>query len=155
MGSNLGQREEHIRLAFDEIAALPGVSSLQGSSVYETNPMGPPDQPNYLNAACGFDYRGAARLLLEELQGIERQHGRQAGGLRWGARPLDLDILLYGDQRIEAPELTIPHIGLAERAFVLWPLMELDPALRVPGLGAIADLQYQCQQFGIKRHGQG
>ena len=153
LGSNLGQREEHIRSALDDVAALPGVSALQGSSLYETEPMGPQDQPSYLNAACGFDYRGSARLLMEQLQGIERQHGRQVGGQRWGARPLDLDILLFGDQRIEEPGLKIPHIGLPERSFVLWPLMELNPALMVPGMGAIQDLQKQCQQFGIKRYG--
>ncbi len=153
LGSNLGQREEHIRSALDDMAALPEVSSLQGSSLYETEPMGPQDQPDYINAACGFDYCGSARLLMEQLQGIEKQHGRQEGGQRWGARPLDLDILLFGDQRIEEPDLTIPHIGLAERSFVLWPLMELNPALMVPRMGSIQDLQRQCQQFGIKRYG--
>ncbi len=153
LGSNLGRREEHIRLALDDVAALPGVSGLQGSSLYETEPMGPQDQPSYLNGACGFDYRGTARLLMEQLQGIERQHGRQEGGQRWRARPLDLDILLFGDQRIDEPDLKIPHVGLPERSFVLWPLMELNPALVVPGMGALQDLQKQCQQFGIKRHG--
>ncbi len=153
LGSNQGQREEHIRSALYDMAALPGVSSLQSSSLYETEPMGPQDQPSYLNGACGFDFRGSARLLMEQLQAIEKQHGRQEGGQRWGARPLDLDILLFGDQRIEEPDLTIPHIGLPERSFVLWPLMELNPALMVPGMGAVQDLQQQCQQFGIKRYG--
>ena len=153
LGSNLGQREEHIRSALGDMAALSGVSSLLGSSLYETEPMGPQDQPSYLNAACSFDYRGSARLLMEQLQGIEAQHGRQGGGQRWGARPLDLDILLYGDQRIEEPGLTIPHIGLPERSFVLWPLVELDPSLMVPGMGAVQDLQQRCQQFGITRYG--
>ncbi len=153
LGSNLGQREEHIRSALDDVAALPGVSSVQGSSLYETEPMGPQHQPDYLNAVCGFDYRGSPRLLMEQLQEIEKRHGRQEGGQRWGARPLDLDILLFGDQRTEEPDLTIPHIGLPERSFVLWPLMELNPALMVPGMGSVQVLQQQCQQFGIKRYG--
>lgn len=153
LGSNLGQREQHIHAAFDEMAALAGVSGLQCSSLYETEPMGPQDQPDYLNAVCGFDYRDTARHLLEELQALEKLHGRFEGGLRWGARPLDLDILLYGNQRIEEPDLIVPHIGLAQRSFVLWPLVELDPALVVPGLGSVQELQQHCQQFGIKRHG--
>ncbi len=153
LGSNLGQREEHIGSALNEIAALPGVSNLQGSSLYETEPMGPLDQPNYLNSACSFDYRGSARVLMQQLQGIEKQHGRQESGQRWGARPLDLDILLFGDQQIEEPDLTIPHIGVPERSFVLWPLVELNPALIVPGMGAVQALQQQCQKFGIKRFG--
>lgn len=152
LGSNLGQRELHIRSAFDDVAALPGVSSLRSSSLYETEPMGPQDQPNYLNAVCGFEYSAPARVLLEQLQAIERQHGRQADEQRWGARPLDLDILLYGDQRIDEPDLTIPHTGLPQRSFVLWPLMDLAPALKVPGMGTIQDLKERCQQFGIKRY---
>ncbi|WP_205737773.1 2-amino-4-hydroxy-6-hydroxymethyldihydropteridine diphosphokinase [Granulosicoccus antarcticus] len=155
LGSNLGQRELHIQAAFDGIADLPGVSAPQASSLYETEPMGPQDQPDYLNAVCGFDYDGQARLLMAQLQEIERQHGRQYGGQRWGARPLDLDILLFGEERIDDVDLIIPHIGLPERSFVLWPLMELAPTLVVPGMGSVQDLQQGCQQFGIKRHEQG
>lgn len=154
LGSNLGPREDHIRSALDEVAALPGVSSLQGSSLYETEPMGPQDQPSYLNSACRFDYCGSARELMEQLQAIEKRHGRREGGQRWGARPLDLDILLFGDVQIKQPDLTIPHIGLPERSFVLWPLAELDPELIVPGMGRVGALQKKCQQFGIRRFGE-
>jgi 2-amino-4-hydroxy-6-hydroxymethyldihydropteridine diphosphokinase len=90
---------------------------------------------------------------MMQLQELERQHGRQGGGQRWGARPLDLDILLFGDATIDEPDLTIPHIGLSQRSFVLWPLMELAPELVVPGLGSIRALQQGCQKFGIRRHG--
>ena len=151
LGSNLGQREDNIHSALDDIAALSGVSNLQGSSLYETEPMGPPDQPSYLNGACSFDYCGSARELMEQLQGIEKQHGRREGGQRWGARPLDLDILLFGDQQIEEPDLMIPHIGLPDRSFVLWPLVELNPALIIPGIGSVQALQRECQKYGIRR----
>ena len=151
LGSNLGQREDHIHSALDDLAALSGVSSLQSSSLYETEPMGPQDQPSYLNGACSFDYCGSARELMEQLHGIEKHHGRLAGGQRWGPRPLDLDILLFGDQQIKEPDLMIPHIGLPDRSFVLWPLVELNPALVVPGMGSVQALQRECQEYGIRR----
>ena len=155
LGSNLDGREEHLRRAVQDIARLDGVSGLVCSSLYETAPMGPQDQPDYLNAVCRFDYSGTARALMGQLQAVEREHGRQAGGRRWGERPLDLDIALFGEQIISEPDLIVPHAGLAERSFVLWPLAELDEALVVPGKAgeavAIRELQKHCQRFGIQR----
>lgn len=155
LGSNLGERRQHLRAALVAIRALPGVSRLVCSSVYETAPLGPQDQPAYLNAVCRFDYAGTARNLLGQLQAIERQEGRQAGGRRWGERPLDLDIAIFGRQIIQEPDLIVPHAGLTQRSFVLWPLAELDPDLVVPGSapksGSVQLLQRQCQSLGIRR----
>lgn len=152
LGSNLGEREQHIKDACAEISALAGVGELRCSSVFETDPMGPQNQPDYLNAVCQFYYSGSARELLNELQTIEKAHGRVKTTHRWTARPLDLDILLFGDQQIDAPDLQIPHIGIAERSFVIWPLLELQPDLSIPGLGAVVELKKQCQEFGIQKY---
>ncbi|NND93175.1 MAG: 2-amino-4-hydroxy-6-hydroxymethyldihydropteridine diphosphokinase [Granulosicoccus sp.] len=155
LGSNQGDRVSHIRQALSAIASLPGVCALRSSSVYETRPMGPQDQPDFLNAVCRFDYTGSAASLLQQLQSIERGHGRQQGGPRWGMRPLDLDILLYGEELIDTPDLQVPHAGLGMRSFVLWPLAELSPGLHVPGLGSVESLRRNCQHFGIRVHEEG
>lgn len=155
LGSNLDGRETHLRQALRDLNALEGLSELVCSSLYETAPMGPQDQPDYLNAVCRFRYAGTARQLMEQLQRIEQEHGRQLDGRRWGARPLDLDIVLFGEQLIREPDLVVPHLGLRERSFVLWPLAELDDTLIVPGgdqePARISDLQQQCEQYGIRR----
>lgn len=155
LGSNLGDRAQQLISALHAIADLEAVSHLVCSSLYETEPMGPQDQPDYLNAVCVFDYGDSARELLGQLQVIEHVHGRQSGGRRWGERPLDLDIVLFGEHLISEPDLIVPHKGLAERSFVLWPLAELEPSLAIPGEGAAAgpvvQLQKHCQQFGIRR----
>ena len=150
LGSNLGDRELHLSKACDDILALQASSDLTCSSVYETDPMGPQNQPDYLNAVCRFAYTDSALHLLDELQAIERRHGRVKNTERWTARPLDLDIVVFGDELIDHPRLQIPHIGIRERSFVLWPLIELEPELHIPGLGAIKALRAHCQQFGIK-----
>lgn len=150
LGSNLGLRERHLSIACEQIAALSGCADLRCSSVYETAPMGPQNQPDYLNAVCRFSYAGTAVELLGELQNIECKHGRIKKTERWTARPLDLDIVLFGDERIDQPCLQVPHSGIADRSFVLWPLIELDPELQIPGLGSVKALQAGCQQLGIK-----
>ena len=150
IGSNLGDRAAHIRQAVDDIQSLEGSSQLRCSSMYETDPMGPQDQPDYLNAVCEFLYSETAEVLLDSLQHIEQQHGRVRSGQRWGARVLDLDIALFGDQQISTPNLTIPHAGIAERSFVLWPLAELNDTLVIPGHGPIEALLEQCEGFGIR-----
>lgn len=152
LGSNLGDRQRHITKACEDISALQACSNLVCSSVYETDPMGPQNQPDYLNAVCRFSYSNTPLYLMEELQGIERQHGRIQSTERWTARPLDLDILLFGRERLNEPRLQIPHIGIGERSFVLWPLLELEPGLNVPGLGPAKALRKHCQQFGIKAY---
>jgi len=113
--------------------------------------MGPQDQPDYLNAVVGLQTTLAAFDLLSELQNIEHVHGRVRDGERWGPRTLDLDLLLYADEIISTPRLSVPHPGIAERSFVLLPLAELAPDLTVPNKGTVSKLLNQCAQFGIRR----
>lgn len=152
LGSNLGDRQQHIADACQDIEALEGCDNLQSSSLYQTAPMGPQDQPDYLNAVCCFYYTGTPQQLLAQLQSIEQRHGRVRTTERWTARPLDLDMLLYGNRQINEPLLTVPHVGIPDRSFVVWPLMELDEHLVIPGMGSVVELSKGCQKFGIKRY---
>lgn len=140
LGANLDDPVAQIRRAVTALATLPDTAVAARSSLYRSPPMGPRDQPDYVNAVAAIDTALAAEALLDALQHIERAHGRVRAGPRWGPRPLDLDILLYGERVIRGPRLTIPHPGLAERAFVLVPLAEIAPRLEVPGLGPVATL---------------
>lgn len=151
LGCNLGEREQTLVSACDALRACPENSALKCSSLYETDPMGPSDQPDFLNAVVGFTTSLTALELLDITQSIENQHGRVRDGERWGPRTLDLDVLLFGDQIINTPRLTVPHPGIAERSFVLVPLLELDPELVIPNQGRVDELVVQCQQFGIRR----
>lgn len=151
MGCNLGEREAVLASALQALKDHPGCSDTQCSSLYETDPMGPQDQPDYLNAVASFNTELDAQDLLSVLQSIELDHGRKRDDTRWGARTLDLDLLLYGNEMIDTPTLTVPHAGIAERSFVLLPLSELSPELIIPGHGSVAELLSQCRQFGIRR----
>jgi 2-amino-4-hydroxy-6-hydroxymethyldihydropteridine diphosphokinase len=135
LGSNLGDREAHLRHAARALAATPGVRVLAGSRVYETDPVGPGPQGPYLNAVLALETQLAPAALLERLLAIEAQRGR-VRSTRDGARTLDLDLLLHGDAVAREPGLTLPHPRLAERPFVLEPLADLAPQRPVPGRGA-------------------
>ncbi|MFK8080325.1 MAG: 2-amino-4-hydroxy-6-hydroxymethyldihydropteridine diphosphokinase [Granulosicoccus sp.] len=152
LGSNLGDREAHLLKAAHDIEAITGCNDVISASIYETSPMGPQDQPDYLNSVCTFQCNLEPLELLGELKQIEQQHGRIQLTSRWTARPLDLDILLFGDRQIDTEELTIPHRGIALRSFVLWPLAELHGEQALPGLGSISELKKNCQRFGIRRY---
>jgi len=134
LGSNLGDREAAIRAA----AALLGPHRL--SPIRETDPWGYAEQPRFLNAVAELETDLAPRELLDRLLAIERRLGRVRGGPRYGPRTIDLDLLLYGDEVIDEPGLTVPHPRLAERLFVLEPLFALDAGLSVPGQGAVEAL---------------
>jgi 2-amino-4-hydroxy-6-hydroxymethyldihydropteridine diphosphokinase len=151
LGSNLAEPVVQIKSARIAIAAIPGVKELTFSGLYHSLPMGPKDQPDYVNAVMAIATGLLPMDLLRSLQAIENDQGRIRKGERWGARTLDLDILIYGDLIIDQPDLTVPHPGLAERSFVLYPLFEIAPLLLVPGKGAIADLISQCPLSGLKR----
>ncbi|HXF80951.1 MAG TPA: 2-amino-4-hydroxy-6-hydroxymethyldihydropteridine diphosphokinase [Usitatibacter sp.] len=126
LGSNLDDPEAHVRRGFDDIAQLPGTRVLARSSLHRTKPVGYLDQPDFVNACALVDTALAPRELLDGLLDIERRHGRKRG-IPNGPRTLDLDIVLYGDQAIDEPGLTIPHPRAHERDFVLAPLNEVWP----------------------------
>jgi 2-amino-4-hydroxy-6-hydroxymethyldihydropteridine diphosphokinase len=141
LGSNLGDPPEQIRRALELLAAEDGVRIVAVSSLSETDPVGYEDQPRFLNGAVELRTVLRARELLERLLAIERRLGRVRGlGPRFGPRTIDLDLLLYGDAVVEEPGLVVPHPRLHERRFVLEPLVELDPALEVPGRGPVQAL---------------
>ncbi len=140
LGSNLGDREALLRAALEQLAAEPGVELVSVSGFRETEPVGLLDQPRFLNAAAAVETALAPRALLERLLGIERRLGRERSGPRFGPRTIDLDLLLYGQEQLDEPGLTVPHPRLHERAFVLEPLAELEPELVVPGRGPVSTL---------------
>ena len=134
LGSNLGEREAMIRQALEAIAALPDTELLRASSLYDSEPVGETDQPNFLNAVAQVDTDLTARQLLWNLLLVEKRLGRERTR-RWGPRTIDLDLLLFGDEVIEEDDLRVPHPEMIRRAFVLVPMVELDPLLVHPGTG--------------------
>ncbi|MDP9046205.1 MAG: 2-amino-4-hydroxy-6-hydroxymethyldihydropteridine diphosphokinase [Pseudomonadota bacterium] len=138
LGANLGDVQATLDAAFFAIASLPGTTVLAASSLYRSAPVDAAG-PDYLNAAMAIRTRLAPSSLLAALQRIERQHGRERS-YRNAPRTLDLDLLLYGDAQISEPRLTVPHPRLAQRAFVLRPLAEIDSGLLIPGSGRVAGL---------------
>lgn len=129
LGSNLGDSLQILTEAVHKLATL---GSVQVSQLYQSPPMGPQDQPNYLNAAVQLQTDLSPLALLDELQRFEQESGRVR--LRhWGERTLDLDLLIYGDEQIQNERLTVPHVGVLERDFVLRPLLDIDPNLVIKG----------------------
>jgi 2-amino-4-hydroxy-6-hydroxymethyldihydropteridine diphosphokinase len=139
LGSNLASPRQQIESAAGALAQLPKSQLIRMSSLYQSAPMGPADQPDYINAVAAIMTQLSPQDLLIELQRIEDEHGRERKE-HWGARTLDLDLLVFGRQQIEESDLTVPHAGIRERNFVLLPLQELAPYLDVPGTGAISTL---------------
>ena len=141
LGSNLGEREATLWKALEGLGATEGIEVLAISSFRETEPVGVVDQPRFVNAAAALETSLSPRELLERLLDVERSLGRhRAVEERWGPRTLDLDLLLYGGESIDEPGLEVPHPRLTERAFVLEPLLELDPDLRLPDGRPLRDL---------------
>ena len=141
LGSNLGDREKTLGRAVDALRRLPQTEVRAVSRFRDTDPVGYVDQPRFLNGAVELETALEARALLDELLRIERELGRdRAGGVPQGPRTADLDLLLYGDVRIDEPGLEVPHPRLHERRFVLEPLSDLDAGLFVPGRGEVQGL---------------
>ena len=128
LGSNLGDRPALLQGAVDGLGATDGITVVATSPVYETEPVGGPDQPEYLNAVVGIDTDLTPRQLLEVAQRLEREAGRVRDE-HWGPRTLDVDVLLVGDEHVDEPDLAVPHPRLYERAFVMVPLSDLEPML--------------------------
>lgn len=154
LGSNLDDPLRHLDRAADEIGRLPDTRLVAVSGFYRNPPFGPVPQPDFVNAAAGLLTRLPALELLARLKQIERAHGRVPGeGPRWGPRVIDLDLLVLGRRQIESAELTVPHPGIAERNFVLFPLLEIAPGLDVPGLGPLRRLVAKADRAGLQRLG--
>ncbi len=141
LGANVGDREGTIRRAVERLGAEPGIDIVVVSTLRETEPVGYADQPPFLNGAVAIETELSAGELLAFLLAVERDLGRvREEGPRFGPRTIDLDLLLYGDHVLDEPGLTVPHPRLTERRFVLEPLHELDPGLRLPDGRAVRDL---------------
>lgn len=149
LGSNLGDRRAHLEAAFAALASLPGTHLLARSAIFETPPLGPPGQQDYLNAAAALSTTLAPHALLDALLTIEQSRGRVRRE-RWGARTLDLDLLLHGQTVTHDARLTLPHPAMLQRAFVLAPLRDLAPDLVVNGLTLTHHLAL-LDQSGIRR----
>ncbi len=140
LGANLGEREAALRAALAALEATDGIDVVAVSTFRETDPVDYLDQPRFLHAAAALDTTLSPRELLDALLEVERSLGRTREGPRFGPRTIDLDLLLYGDESLEKPGLTVPHPRLHGRAFVLEPLAELDPGIVVPGHGPLETL---------------
>ncbi len=151
LGSNLDSPDRQIETTFELLDAIPQTRLIARSSLYRSAPFGGVEQPDFVNAAAALLTQLDAQVLLDELQKIERKRGRERGGVRWGPRVLDLDLLVYSHHIIAEPGLTVPHPGIAERNFVLLPLRDLAPDLEIPGLGRIGKISVNEQEPRITR----
>ena len=150
LGSNLGDRLANLQAGIDVLTAAPGLGQLSVSPVYETAPVGGPAQDDYLNAVVIAETALPARAILERARQAEAALGR-VRAQRWGPRTLDVDIIVCGTEISADPELTLPHPRAHERAFVLAPWHDLDPAAQIPGRGPIAELLAEIGGTGIRR----
>ena len=150
LGSNLGHPLRQILDAIEALKHLNNSQFVACSSIYSSTPMGPQDQPDYVNAVAAIDTHLTSFELLSALQQIEQTQGRERKGERWGPRTLDLDILLFGNEELLSDVLTIPHYGMKTREFVLYPLQELAPDLVLPCGDRVADLTAKCDRNGLQ-----
>lgn len=149
LGSNLEDPMDQVQRAFDELEALAGTRLLKRSPLYQSRAIGP-EQPDYINAVAHLETNLAPLELLDALQAIERTHQR-VRLQHWGPRTLDLDLLLYDNETIQHPRLTVPHAYLTQRGFVLYPLADIDPNLHLPDGQSLQALLQQCPFEGLKR----
>ena len=153
LGSNLQGPTRQLEDAFELLAGISGTRLIKRSSLYRSAPLGGVEQPDFVNAAAALMTQLPAAELLRELQRIEDERGRERGDVRWGPRVLDLDLLVYSDQKIDEQDLIIPHPGIGERNFVLLPLGEVAPGLNIPGLGQIENIDVSFSEPAISRIG--
>ena len=151
LGSNLDRPARQIETAFECLDSMPDTRLESRSGLYRSAPFGGVEQADFVNAVALIMTKLPPRTLLGELKALEQMRGREPGGVRWGPRVLDLDILVYANETIDEPGLTVPHPGIAERNFVLLPLTELAPDLDIPGLGRVADIPVNAQEPRIER----
>ena len=149
IGSNLGDPVTQAKKAIAALKEVPEIQVVAESSLYSSTPMGPQDQPDYINAVVAIDTTLHPLELLDRTQAIELEHGRVRKAERWGPRTLDLDIILYGDLVHNCERLTVPHYGMKVREFVLYPLAEIAPDLILPDQTALQTLLRQVDRNGL------
>ncbi len=150
LGANLGDPRRQLEQALRELDELPDTRVHARSSLYRSAPVGYADQPDFVNAVAELETRLSAKRLLAELQAIEARHGRSRSFAN-APRTLDLDLLLFGDERIAVPGITVPHPRMHERAFVLMPLVEIAPETAIPGYGKASDLLERCRSQAVQK----
>ena len=151
VGSNLDDPRAQVLRAFAGLAKLPSTRVILRSPIYVSRPFGPVKQPDYANAVAGILTQLDPRALLDGLHDLEASQGRPEQRERWGPRVIDLDVLVYGRERRDDPQLTLPHPGIVERNFVLYPLADIAPDLDIPGLGRVAELKGRVTSEGLWR----
>lgn len=151
IGSNLDEPASQVRRALAALSGLPQTRLVSQSSLYRSKPLGPAAQPDFVNAVAALLTRLAALDLLHALRSLEAVLGREPPRVRWGPRRIDLDLLMFAGEQSESPELTLPHPGIVQRNFVLYPLLEVAPGLNVPGCGRVAELAARVDPAGIWR----
>lgn len=144
LGANVGDPARQLRAAAESLTRLPHTRVVICSSLYRSAPVGVTDQPDFINAVCALETTLPAPDLMQHLLDVERESGRVRDAEKGGPRPLDLDLLLYGAETIASELLVLPHPRLHERAFVLMPLVEIAPALEIPGRGPAQALLRAC-----------
>lgn len=149
LGSNLDGPATQIERAIVGLSELSGCRLIARSRLYRTQPLGPQDQPEFVNAAAGLLTRLSPRELLVALKNLERSLGRDVPVVRWGPRRIDLDLLVHADAQISESDLVVPHRGLPERNFVLYPLCDIAPDLHVPGHGRVSQLAARIGAAGL------
>jgi 2-amino-4-hydroxy-6-hydroxymethyldihydropteridine diphosphokinase len=151
VGSNLAGPPEQVQRALDALADIRGSRLILCSPLYHTAPLGDVAQPPFVNAVAGLLTTLTPEELLTELRALERRLGREPPRERWGPRQIDLDLLVFGRETRATATLTVPHPGIGERDFVLYPLADIAPDLEVPGLGRVAGLRARVANRGIER----
>lgn len=151
LGSNLEDPVAQVLEAVEELEMIPDSILVSRSSLYRGKPMGLADQPDYVNAVVAMDTLLSAENFLQELTRIEDLQGRVRDGDKWGPRIIDLDLLMYGKQKINTPDLTVPHPGMHERDFVIIPLSELAGDVNIPGQGRLTALINKCENHSLRK----
>ncbi|HEX9138419.1 MAG TPA: 2-amino-4-hydroxy-6-hydroxymethyldihydropteridine diphosphokinase [Steroidobacteraceae bacterium] len=149
LGSNLEEPPRQIRRALQALGTVPDTQVLRYSRLFRSRPLGPVVQADFCNAVAALQTRLDAVALHAALRALELSLGRDPAGERWGPRLIDLDLLVYADLRIDLPQLTVPHPGIAVRNFVLLPLLDLAPELVIPGVGPVRELALKVSSEGI------
>ena len=151
IGSNLDEPWRQVERAFDALARLPESRLVLRSALYRSRPLGDVEQPEFVNAAAGLLTQLTPEALLAELRRTELELGREPARQRWGPRRIDLDLLVLGGETRQGESLTLPHPGIAERDFVLYPLADIAPDLDIPGLGSVSALRARVPDRGMEK----